>query len=45
MRKYAYILGVYLQGIILGVLLFVALGVLFATAGDSDMILFRYQGF
>jgi hypothetical protein len=43
MRKYAYIFGVYLQGLILGILLFIALCDLVATA--SGVRLFRYQGF
>jgi hypothetical protein len=43
MRKYAYIFGVYLQGFILGVLLFMALCELLATS--SGVRLFRYQGF
>lgn len=43
MRKYAYIFGVSLQGLVLGVLLFLALCELLTTA--SGVRLFRYQGF
>jgi hypothetical protein len=43
MKKYAYIFGIYLQGLILGNLLFIALCELVATA--SGVRLFRYQGF
>lgn len=43
MKRYAYLLGVYFRGFVLGVLLFVAFCELVATA--SGVKLFRYQGF
>lgn len=43
MKKYAYGFGVSLQGLVLGVLLFLALCELVATA--TGVRLFRYQGF
>jgi hypothetical protein len=43
MRKYAYALGLYVRGLILGILLFIALCALVVTA--SGVRVFRYQGF
>ena len=43
MKKYAYAFGVSLQGIVLGIFLFVALCELVATA--SGVMIFRYQAF